>query len=124
MWGGFVTDFRRAPIPKWMEKDPELRLRYTGRLDEVSEPIKLKAKAAFQGCLERSVQHQFFDEYSRACEEWLARNYKSEYHLVDEFRSAPNQVGSGLNDKPYPLNIGGQPLVLPAALKQEERKTP
>ncbi|MBI5531308.1 MAG: tetratricopeptide repeat protein [Deltaproteobacteria bacterium] len=124
MWGGFVADFRRAPIPKWMEKDPEARGAYTGGLDQVSEPIKLRAKSAFQACLERSVQHQYFDEYSRACEEWLARNYKSEYHLVDEFRSAPNQVGSGLNDKPYPLSIGGQPVVLPAVLKPEERKRP
>jgi tetratricopeptide (TPR) repeat protein len=111
MWGGFVADFRRAPIPAWMKKDDELRGTYYQNLDAASEPIKQRAKGAFVECLNRSVKFQYFDEYSRACEEWLAKNYKAEYHLVDEFRGAPNLVGSGLNDKPYPLDINGQPRV-------------
>jgi hypothetical protein len=111
MWGSFVADFRRAPIPAWMKKDDELRGTYYQSLDGASEPIKQRAKAAFADCLQRSVKFQYFDEYSRVCEEWLAKNYKAEYHLVDEFRGAPNLVGSGLNDKPYPLDIGGQPHI-------------
>jgi hypothetical protein len=27
-----------------------------------------------------SVKYQYFDEYSRSCEEWLSKNYKNEYH--------------------------------------------
>ncbi len=111
MWGGFVGDFRRAPIPGWMKKDDELRGVYYQNLDASSEPIKQRAKGAFETCLKLSVKHQYFDEFSRVCEEWLAKNYKAEYHLVDEFRGAPNLVGSGLNERPYPLQIGGQPHI-------------
>jgi hypothetical protein len=32
-------------------------------------------------------------------------------------------VGSGLNDKPYPLQLGGEPYVVaPVATKEEEEK--
>jgi len=124
MWGNFVADFRRAPIPAWMKKDDELRGTYYQNLDAASEPIKQRAKAAFADCLARSVRFQYFDEYSRVCEEWLAKNYKAEYHLVDEFRGAPNLVGSGLNDKPYPLKIGGQPHVEISAAAEPAKKEP
>jgi hypothetical protein len=104
-----VKEFRAAPIPKDIKKDTELRNAYYGGLDEASEPDKLRAKAAFETCLKYSVTYQFFDEYSRKCEVWLSKAYKNEYHLIDEFRAAPNNIGSGLNDRPYPLEIGGQP---------------
>jgi hypothetical protein len=109
LWGNFVKEFRAAPIPKDIKKDTELRNAYYGALDEASEPDKLKAKAAFETCLKYSVTYQFFDEYSRKCEIWLSKTYKNEYHLIDEFRAAPNNIGSGLNDRPYPLEIGGAP---------------
>ena len=111
MWAEFVRDFRRAPIPKWMEADDELRGVYYQRLDEASEPIKLLAKAAFSTCLRRSVDQQYFDHHSRACEEWLAENYRGEFHKVDEFRGSPDLVGSGLNERPNPLQLGGKPYV-------------
>jgi hypothetical protein len=104
-----VKEFRDAPIPADIKKDTELRNAYYGGLDEASEPDKLRAKAAFETCLKYSVTYQFFDEYSRKCELWLSKAYKNEYHAIDEFRASPNNIGSGLNDRPYPLEIGGQP---------------
>jgi len=59
--------------------------------------------------LDYSVQYQYFDEYSRACEKWLAENYKSEFHLVDEFKGDPNRVNRVLAERPYPLQLGGEP---------------
>jgi hypothetical protein len=107
LWGNFVREFRAAPIPNEIKKDTELRNAYYGGLDEASEPDKLKAKAAFETCLGYSVKYQFFDEYSRKCELWLSKTYKNEYHAIDEFRASPVNIGSGLNDRPYPLQIGG-----------------
>ena len=112
LWGNFVRDFRAAPIPGTIKKDVELRNAYYGGLDESSEPLKQRAKAAFETCLGLSVKHQFFDEYSRKCEVWLSKNYKSEYHAVDEFKASPTNIGSGLSDKAYPLQIGGEPYSL------------
>ncbi|MDQ2644062.1 MAG: hypothetical protein M3020_09620 [Myxococcota bacterium] len=110
MWGTFVKEFRAAPIPDNIKKDYELRTAYYGALDDASEPQKLVAKGAFEVCLGYSVKYQYFDEFSRSCEEWLATTYKNEYHLVDEFRGAPSRVNSVLREQGNPLRIGGEPI--------------
>src|SRR6185503_21393107 len=118
MWGKFVAEFRAAPIPKeWKGHGvvpgtadltyDELRGEYYSKLDEASEPQKLQAKGAYKTCLDYSVKYQYFDEYSRKCEEWLSKNYGAEYHLIDEFRGSPSRVNSGLSDAPAPLNLDG-----------------
>ncbi|HEY3818083.1 MAG TPA: hypothetical protein VGL81_12980 [Polyangiaceae bacterium] len=121
MWGNFVDDFRRAPYPKEWDKKGfvpgtgdtlswnEVKATYLEHLDEASEPIKKeRAKPALKRCLDDSVKYQYFDEYSRDCEKWLAKNYKTEYHVVDELRGAPTLSNGGLDDKPPPLIVGGQ----------------
>jgi tetratricopeptide (TPR) repeat protein len=122
MWGTFVKEFRAAPIPDSMKKDYEIRTAYYGALDEASEPQKQQAKGAYDLCLGYSVKYQYFDEYSRACEEWLAQNYKSEYHLVDEFRGAPNRVNSVLKEQGNPLRIGGDPIAAQTAEPDQPKK--
>jgi tetratricopeptide (TPR) repeat protein len=119
MWGGFVKDFRAAPIPSYMKSDDELRNAYYAALDGASEPQKLIARGAFKTCLDYSVTYQYFDQFSRSCEEWLAQNYKSEFHLIDEFRGAPTRVNSTLKERAYPLQISGEPYIIAAAKKAE-----
>ena len=119
MWGQFVKEFRAAPIPDKIKKDVELRQAYYASLDEASEPQKLTARGAFKTCLDYSVTYQYFDEFSRSCEEWLAQNYKSEFHLIDEFRGAPTRVNSTLKERAYPLQIGGEPFIIAAQQKAE-----
>jgi TolA-binding protein len=143
LWGNFVDDFRRAPYPKdWDKKGcavacgtadelswRDIKLNYFNALDSASQPFKdgnatmdgkrVGAKPALVTCLDYSVKYQYFDDYSRACEVWLAKNYKSEYHVVDELRGAPTLSNSGLEDRPPPLLIGGTvwhppPSALPA----------
>jgi TolA-binding protein len=137
MWGKFVAEFRAAPIPKeWKGSGPipgagdltfeELRGTYYQSLDEASEPQKQQAKAAYKTCLNYSVKFQYFDEYSRACEIWLSKNYSAEFHLIDEFRGSPTRVNSGLSDRAAPLNLDGTPYVVedPAAAAQPADKKP
>jgi tetratricopeptide (TPR) repeat protein len=107
MWGDFVREFRASPIPDEIRRDDELRNAYYEALDRASEPQKQRAKAAFEACLKYAVNFQFFDGYSRSCEVWLSANYKGEYHQLDELRGAPVFSGSGLNDRPYPVDLGG-----------------
>ncbi|MEZ4226747.1 MAG: tetratricopeptide repeat protein [Polyangiaceae bacterium] len=123
MWGQFVDEFRAAPIPDSIKKDYELRTAYYGALDDASEPQKQQAKSAFEICLGYSVKYQYWDQYSRACEEWLAKNYKADYHLIDEFRGAPTRVNDPLREQGYPLRLGGEPLPTIAPPKEPE-KTP
>ncbi len=108
MWGEFVDDFRRAPIPDGWKKDPEMRGVYYDALDAKSEPIKVqRAKPALVTCLAYSVKFEYFDAFSRSCEVWLGRNYKSEYHVVDELRGVPSLANSPLNDRAPAINLGG-----------------
>jgi len=121
MWGEFVREFRAAPVPKEIKRDDELRNTYYSALDEASEPQKQRAKSAYETCLKYSVTYQYFDDFSRACEVWLSKAYKSEYHQVDEFRSSPNRVNSGLSERPYALDITGRP-VNPAPPQEPEKQ--
>ncbi|MBL9024193.1 MAG: tetratricopeptide repeat protein [Myxococcales bacterium] len=119
MKGKFVAEFRAAPIPKdWKQNGPspygdllweEIRGAYYSALDEASEPDKQAAKGAYKTCLDLSVKYQYFDDFSRSCEAWLSKTYPAEYHLIDEFRSAPNRLGSGLTERAVPLNMDGTP---------------
>jgi hypothetical protein len=114
MWGQFVAEFRAAPIPNSIKKDAFLRTSYYGALDDASEPVKQKARGAYSVCLDYSVTYQYFDEFSRSCEKWLAENYKAEFHLIDEFKGDPDRVNSSLAERPYPLQLGGEPYVVAA----------
>ena len=108
MWGQYVDEFRAAPIPEGMKKDRELRNAYYGSLDDVSAPYKDKlAKPALKTCLDYSVKYQYFDDYSRSCEVWLSKNYKAEYHVVDELRGTANLANSALGEQNPPVMIGG-----------------
>jgi tetratricopeptide (TPR) repeat protein len=126
MWGQFVSEFRAAPIPAAMKRDVVLSTAYYAALDEASEPVKQQAKNAFNLCLGYSVQYQYFDEFSRSCEKWLADNYKNEFHLVDEFKGDPNRVNRVLAERPYPLELGGEPVLggTGAAPKQAPKPEP
>ena len=120
MWGDFVDDFRRAPIPKAWQKDAELEQRLLRRARRASRALQGEhAKPALKKCLDLSVKYQYFDEFSRSCEVWLAKNYKAEYHVVDELRGAPTLANSGLDEKAPPVLVGGAFWHPPAAAPEK-----
>ena len=65
------------------------------------------------------MKYQYFDEFSRNCEVWLAKNYKAEYHVVDEFRGAPTLSNSGLDEKAPPVLPDGTFWHPPAAAPEK-----
>jgi hypothetical protein len=122
MWGDFFEDFGKAPTPKEWNQFPEVKAEYLMHLDEARMPLKDRfAKPALKRCLDQSVKFQYFDQYSRDCEAWLARNYKAEYHIVDELRGAPTLSNSGLDDRPPPILVGGQLWHPPSTEKPTEK---
>jgi tetratricopeptide (TPR) repeat protein len=118
MWGKFVAEFRAAPIPKeWKQHGmspyggltwEEILAAYLEAIDVASEPFKLRAKAAFQTCLDYSVKFQYSDENARSCEVWLAKNYGAEFHVVDEIHGEPTRIGMRVDERPVKL---GQDVV-------------
>ena len=94
MWGDFVDEFRAAPIPDGSgRRTPSFGGVYYDALDGASEPMKSgRAKPALVTCLDYSVKYQYFDESLAKCEVWLAKNYKAEFHVVDELRGVADAL--------------------------------
>ncbi len=122
MWGELVTDFIQAPYPKQWDQPGtipgsqpptlwhELRAKYKAELAQKAAPFKRTAKQAYTTCLEYGILYQYFDGELRSCEQWLSKNYPSEFHVVDEFRGAATRVNSGLDERPLPLAVDGTPV--------------
>lgn len=113
LWGRFVAEFRAAPVPKeWLQTGPspygdltweEIRFAYLAAIDEKSEPYRKRAKEAYKACLSYSTRYQHFDESSRSCEVWLAKNYGAEYHVIDELRGTPSRIAADVPSEPLAL---------------------
>ena len=133
MWGNFVDEFRARSYPEGVGQEG-LRARHgdssAGRVRRLlrrtstrraSRSSRGTREAGAQACLDYSVKYQYFDEFSRDCEKWLAKNYKAEYHVVDELRGAPTLSNSGLDDSRRRSSSGG-PLWHPVAGRPADEK--
>lgn len=92
MYRTFVDDFRDAPVPDEIKRDPELMDIYLGSLDEKSQPWVVKATGAFEFCLNLATQVRWFNEFSQQCEQELNRLDPRKYPLAAELRGSPNYV--------------------------------
>jgi hypothetical protein len=109
MQGLFVAELRAAPLPKgWKPTGPsawgssweDVRAMYREALDQASEPIRARAKAAYRVCLDYSVKYQYADEYSRSCAAWLSSHFPHEYPVVDELVEMPTHVAFAFDSAP------------------------
>jgi tetratricopeptide (TPR) repeat protein len=106
MYRTFVDDFRDAPVPDEIKKDPELMDIYLGSLDEKSQPWVVKATGAFDFCMNLATQVRWFNEFSQQCEQELNRLDPRRYPLAAELRGAPNYVQQRVAD-PVAARLGG-----------------
>jgi tetratricopeptide (TPR) repeat protein len=90
MYRSFVDLFRSAPIPAEIENDYELYAVYTGRLDELSQPLLDQAIDKFKYCLLTATNVRWFNEWSRICETELNGLNPREYPIAAELRGQPN----------------------------------
>lgn len=109
MWGSLADDFRRVPIPDAWRNNRALYRAYFEAIDEMSGSIKTgNAKPAMKKCVELAAKYQFQDARTRACEVWLAKNYESEFHLVDEI--VPAFRGASVRPEVRPFSYEGEAL--------------
>lgn len=92
MYRSFVDDFRDAPIPDQIRKDPELYDIYVGALDEQSEPLIKQAKEKFAFCLKTATNVRWFNEWSRKCEQELSDLDPRKYPVAAELRGEANYI--------------------------------
>jgi len=105
MYRSFVDEFRDAPIPREIEKDPELYDIYVGALDDVSEPLQRQAIDKFEFCLKTATQVRWFNRWSRACEQELNGLNPTKYPVAAELRGEPNYVKATVGD-PGVVDLG------------------
>jgi len=105
MYRTFVDEFRDAPVPDEIKKDPELMDIYLGSLDEKSQPWVVKATGAFDFCMTLATQIRWFNQHSQQCEQELNKLDPRKYPLAAELRGAPSYVQQKVAD-PVTAQIG------------------
>ena len=105
MYRSFVDEFRDAPIPREIEKDPGLFDIYVGALDDVSEPLQRQAIDKFEFCLKTATQVRWFNKWSRSCEDELNGLNPRKYPVAAELRGEPNYVKATVGD-PGAVDLG------------------
>ncbi len=106
MYRSFVDEFRDAPIPREIEKDPGLFDIYVGALDDASEPLQRQAVDKFEFCLKTATQVRWFNKWSRACEQELNALNPKQYPVAAELRGEPNYVKHTVGE-PGAVDLGG-----------------
>jgi tetratricopeptide (TPR) repeat protein len=106
MYRTFVDEFRDAPVPDEVKKDPELMDIYLGSLDEKSQPWVVKATGAFDFCMNLATQVRWFNEFSQQCEQELNKLDPRKYPLAAELRGEPAYVQQKAAE-PVAAQLGG-----------------
>ena len=94
MYRSFVDEFRDAPVPREIEKDPQLYDIYVGALDEQSEPLQKQAISRFEFCLKTATNVRWFNRWSRQCEQELNQLNPKKYPVAAELRGDPGYARS------------------------------
>ena len=105
MYRSFVDEFRDAPIPREIEKDPGLYDIYVGALDDVSEPLQRQAIDKFEFCLKTATQVRWFNQWSRSCEQELNALNPTKYPVAAELRGETNYVKATVGE-PGAVDLG------------------
>jgi hypothetical protein len=100
-----LDEFRDAPIPREIEKDPGLFDIYVGALDDVSEPLQRQAIDKFEFCLKTATQVRWFNKWSRSCEQELNGLNPRKYPVAAELRGEPNYVKATVGE-PGAVDLG------------------
>lgn len=79
----FADQFYRAPVPKNI-KNESMYDAYCDQISLLAEVPEKRAKQAFTYCLERSTEFQYFNEFSRMCEDEMQQRDADSYPATNE----------------------------------------
>jgi hypothetical protein len=119
----FADQLYRAEVPSSFKTEEEY-FAYCDALGDMAGPIQESAVQKFTYCLDRSTQYQFFNEFSRLCEDELQQRDPDKYPATNEIfgdsiytDSRPDivDVQLDLEGEKRKVNLGGKK-------KTEEKK--
>lgn len=79
----FADQLYRAEVPSSFKTEEEY-FAYCDALGDMAGPIQESAVQKFTYCLDRSTQYQFFNEFSRLCEDELQQRDPDKYPATNE----------------------------------------
>ncbi|MCB9706031.1 MAG: hypothetical protein H6711_29500 [Myxococcales bacterium] len=122
----FADQLYRAEVPSEFKTEEEY-FAYCDALGDMAGPIQEAAVGLFTFCLDRSTQYQFFNDFSRLCEDELQQRDPDKYPSTNEIfgtsiytDSRPDVVDVQLDveGEKRKVNLGGKK----EAKKDEEKK--
>lgn len=79
----FADQLYRADVPQDFRSDEQVYA-YCDALADQADPIQEQAVGAYTYCIERSTEFQFFNEFSRQCEEEMQQRDADKYPATNE----------------------------------------
>lgn len=79
----FADQLYRADVPSDFRSQEQVWA-YCDTLSDQAEPVQEQALAAYTYCIERSTEFQFFNDFSRLCEEEMQQRNADKYPATNE----------------------------------------
>ena len=79
----FADQLYRADVPQDFRTQEQVWA-YCDTLADQAGPVEQQALAAYEYCIERSTEFQFFNEFSRLCEEEMQQRDATKYPATNE----------------------------------------
>ena len=83
VWQNFADQLYRAEVPKHFRTQDEVDS-FCFELVDRAQPLEKMAVQAFEYCLDRSTKYQFFNDFSRMCEEELQQREPDRFPATNE----------------------------------------
>jgi TolA-binding protein len=80
----FADQLYRASVPETLKTEDQVFAYCDALAETYGDPLTAEAKTALEYCLDRSTEFQFFNEFSRMCEEELQQGDAEKYPATNE----------------------------------------
>ncbi|MEM6992741.1 MAG: hypothetical protein AAF721_19660 [Myxococcota bacterium] len=83
VWQNFADQLHRAEVPAHLRTQEEYDS-YCFTLSDYAQPLEKMAMSAFEYCLGKSTEYQYFNDFSRMCEEELQQRDADRFPATNE----------------------------------------
>ena len=102
----FADQLFRAEVPKSFKTEDQAYA-YCDALGDAAEPYQQDAVAKFTICLEKSTEYQWFNEFSRLCEDELQQTNAEKYPSTNELFGQSIYTSSSLDSVNVQVDLEG-----------------
>jgi hypothetical protein len=93
----FADQLYRAPVPENLTNEEQVDAYCDELAERYGDPLTARAKGALEYCLARSTEFQFFNDFSRMCEEELQQGDAEQYPATNELFGTSSYTASRMD---------------------------